>query len=406
MATAPRGWQREQLAYCSNVHPGESLEAVYRNLADHIDAVRRQCGLARLTTGLWLSAEAADRLLSDDGELQRFSELLARLQLDLITFNGFPYGNFHAEAVKHAVYRPDWSDPRRFDYTMALASILSACLPAGHPGGTISSLPLGYASLWSFEQHAKAVDALCRLCAKLDERFRGGDVPVQVCLEMEPGCVLESTADAIRLFERNLRPAAEALGVTLETLHRHIGVCFDVCHQAVQFEDVYASLQRLHDAGVPVGKIQLSSALDVPQPAASRAVLKDFCEPRYLHQTRRRAADGSVHGVDDLPDALSDNRGDALPDSDPWRVHFHLPLQVETLEADGLGTTRKAVERVFDWLAQPGVPMPHLEVETYTWHVLPPALRPTDDASLHRGIAAELEWAAGALDARGLLLDS
>ncbi|MEL7450451.1 MAG: metabolite traffic protein EboE [Pseudomonadota bacterium] len=406
MTTAPRGWRREQLAYCSNVHPGESLEAVYANLVDHIDAVRRRCGLERLNTGLWLSGEAAERLLNEDGQLKHFSDLLARLQLDLTTFNGFPYGNFHAEAVKHAVYRPDWSDPRRLDYTIALASILSACLSDDHPGGTISSLPLGYASLWSYEQHAKAVDALCKLCVKLDDSFRRGNAPVQVCLEMEPGCVLESTADAIRLFERNLRPAAEALGLSLETLHRHIGVCFDVCHQAVQFEDVYTSLQRLHDAGVPVGKIQLSSALDVPQPAASRALLNDFCEPRYLHQTRRRAADGSVHGVDDLPDALSDNNEENLADSDPWRVHFHLPLQVGTLEADGLGTTRDSVERVFDWLAQPDVPMPHLEVETYTWHVLPPSLRPTDDESLHRGIAAELAWASGALDARGLLMDN
>ncbi|MEM9058764.1 MAG: hypothetical protein AAGD86_14900, partial [Pseudomonadota bacterium] len=184
-------------------------------------------------------------------------------------------------------------------------------------------------------------------------------------------------------------------------VQRHLGVCFDVCHQAVQFEDVYDSLQRLLDAGIAIGKVQLSSALTVSDPAAAVAALGAFGEPRYLHQTRMQQADGRIAGVDDLPEAL----GGELSDDRPWRVHFHLPLQRDTLDDPVLGTTRAAVERVFDWLAQASVTPPHLEVETYTWHVLPDALRPTDAASLHRGIAAELAWAAGALAARGLLLD-
>ncbi len=199
-----------------------------------------------------------------------------------------------------------------------------------------------------------------------------------------------------------MRPAASRIGIDQQTLHRHIGVCFDVCHQAVQFEDVQASLQRLQEANIAVGKIQLSSALTVSDPVAARAALGEFCEPRYLHQTRALTGNGSVEGIDDLPDALTGG----LPDNSEWRVHFHLPLQTDTLEHSSLGTTRKDVEAVLDWLKQPASGLPHLEVETYTWHVLPEALRPTDNASLHRGIAAELDWAGGALKSRGLLLES
>ena len=44
----------------------------------------------------------------------------------------------------------------------------------------------------------------------------------------------------------------------------------------------------------------------------------------------------------------------------------------------------------------------HVEVETYTWNVLPAGLRPTGSAGVAAGIAAELEWTYGELIRLGL----
>jgi hypothetical protein len=102
----------------------------------------------------------------------------------------------------------------------------------------------------------------------------------------------------------------------------------------------------------------------------------------------------------DLPDALADS---GFP-ADPWRIHFHVPVQSRTLFTGDLGTTQAAIGAALDFLAaQEGRLHPHLEVETYTWQVLPEAMRPTDEAQLIAGLAQELHWLQEQLAARGLL---
>jgi hypothetical protein len=167
------------------------------------------------------------------------------------------------------------------------------------------------------------------------------------------------------------------------------------------FEDIRASLQTLHEAGIAIGKIQVSSALEAASPASDevRELLNAFAEPRYLHQVRCRDALDQVQGVMDLPDALADT---AFPRV-PWRIHFHVPIQTTSLFTGALDTTRQAIGELLDFLRdRPGL-HPHLEVETYTWQVLPEALRPQDDAQLIHGLAQELHWLQGELQARGLL---
>ncbi|MBK1630158.1 hypothetical protein CKO31_05255 [Thiohalocapsa halophila] len=385
------------LGFCSNVFAGADWPAVEANLLGPIRDVRERRRLDRMTTGLWLSAAATAHLAADPAPLV---DALATSGVDLVTLNGFPFGDFHAERVKQRVYTPAWDTPQRLDYTLDLARILVRCLPARAAFGTISTLPLGYAAQWHPDRHAAALAALCRLAAALariaDETGRA----IRVCLEPEPDCVLEHTIQAIRLFTEELPAAAQRCGVARSAIESHLGLCFDVCHQAVQFEDIDASLRALASAGVTVGKVQVSSALELPEPAAAGALLGPFAEPRYLHQVRCRRADGRIVASPDLAQALADPD---LPRDGPWRVHFHVPIQHPPQGADGLGTTAPAILQALDYLAAAPDHRPHLEVETYTWRVLPPEHRPRDTHTLTSGLCAELAWLETHLAERGLL---
>ncbi|MCG6965454.1 MAG: metabolite traffic protein EboE [Chromatiaceae bacterium] len=399
-------WQQRDLAYCSNVHPAATLAGVQRDTLAAVAAVRECRGLAEMAAGLWLSAEAAAALDRDADALEAFAAALNGAGLRLVTLNGFPYGDFHGPALKQRVYRPDWAQPARAEYTLRLARILAACLPADVASGSISTLPLGFARDWDADRQLAALVALCGLAADLAALQQQTGRTIRVCLEMEPACVLERTDQAIDLFIRQLPATAAALGIPAGTLQAHLGICFDVCHQAVMFESPGESLTRLVDAGIAIGKIQVSSALELRAPAAGDPAdaLGAFAEPRFLHQVLTLDRDGRAYGVLDLPEALAMTAaGPGLGRARPWRVHFHVPIQAAGLDHPALTTTQPAILEVLDFLAEHPALHPDLEVETYTWQVLPQSLRPDDAGALQAGLAGELDWLAQAMHERGLL---
>jgi len=395
---SPLALSRDSLCYCANVHPGSDLAAVEANVAGPIAEVRRLRGLDRMACGLWLAAPVARTLARAPGRLK---DLLEDNGLTLMTLNGFPYGDFHGERVKEAVYAPGWDDPERLIYSLDLAQVLTHCMDPSRPEGTISSLPLGLARDWTRARHRRALDNLCAMAGALAEVKAETGRHLRLCLEPEPGCTLESTDQAIALFTLDLPEAATRSGLDPAPIREHLGICLDVCHQAVLFEDPAQSMTRLRQAGIVVGKVQVSSALTVPTPdrVDLAALLAPFAEPRYLHQVRTRAAGGALTGWEDLPQALA---AKDRPGASPWRIHYHIPIQHGDLGL-GLGTTQAAIGAILDWLAREPGPQPHLEVETYTWDVLPPPRHPDGPHALAAGLAAELTWLEGQMELRGLL---
>lgn len=298
------------LAYCTNVHPAETLDGVLAQLRDHCEPVRRRLGRDRLGIGLWLAKDASHALVTDPVALRALRSELDRRGLEVVTLNGFPYEGFGAQEVKYRVYRPDWADPERLAYTTALARVLARLLPDDVTEGSISTLPLAWRTAYDDDRAVTARAALTTLAERLDALHELTGRSLRVGLEPEPGCTVETTADAIAPLT--------AIG------HDRIGVCVDTCHLATSFEDPHTALDALAEAHVPVVKSQLSAALHAEHPRLPevRAALAAFDEPRFLHQTRTTTATGP-RGTDDLGEALT---GDALPDTAPWRAHFHVPL--------------------------------------------------------------------------------
>ena len=359
------------LAYCSNVHPADDLDGVAAQLERYAARVRDRLDVPVLGVGLWVAAPA----LADAGAADRLREQLHRLGLEVVTLNGFPYEAFHAEVVKLGVYRPNWADPRRRDYTLGLARLLASLLPADVTEGSISTLPLGWRTEWDDAAAGAGRRALEEVAAGLVALEAETGKRIRIALEPEPGCTIETVAQAAD-FLAGLAP-------------EWIGLCLDACHLAVQFEVADGALALLADAGVPVVKAQVSSALRVPAPESSRAFLDGFAEPRFLHQVRE-VVGGHVAGADDLPDAL----GGALPAAAEWRVHFHVPVHAAE------HTTQHELEATLAALVGGPAPLTtHLEVETYTWGVLPDG--PGGDDGLVEGLAAELAWTRDRLVALG-----
>jgi sugar phosphate isomerase/epimerase len=268
--------------------------------------------------------------------------------------------------------------------------IAAELLPPGG-SGSISTLPLGWRTPWTADDDARATAALRRVSNGLrDLRDRTGRT-IRLAIEPEPGCVLDTVADVVRWLAPRLRaPASDAEtdaaadrradGIDPE----HVGICLDTCHLAVSFADPAATVRLVESAGIRIVKVQASAALHVDDPAdpPSRAAVAAFVEQRYLHQTRELGPDGGVTPVDDLPEALED-----LPADGPWRVHFHVPLHLAPTPPLRASTDvlREAVTAV---RATRHGDEAHLDIETYTWSVLPGGV---DD--LVDGIAAELRWA-------------
>jgi sugar phosphate isomerase/epimerase len=401
------------LTYCTNIHPGETWPEVRANLERHVRAVKARVAPDRpFGVGLRLSARAAAEL-AEPAELEALRAFLQSSGLYVFTINGFPYGVFHGTRVKEDVYLPDWLQDERLAYSDGLADLLAALLP-DQPGleGTVSTVPGAYKARVRDEADARRMsERLVRHAAHLHGiRERTGRT-IALALEPEPCCHLETIDETVAFFERHLFAGAAVAAFAARTglghadgeaaLRRHLGVCFDACHMAVEFEDPAAGLGRLRAAGIRVGKVQVSAGLRVGMDPGDPAVLdalRPFAEGVYLHQVVERRGDRLVRYLD-LPEALAAVAG-AAPGAREWRIHFHVPLFRR--ELGPFTNTQDELRRLLALLRREAH-APHLEVETYTWEVLPDAYRREDIVT---AVARELRWVldelgAGAAGARG-----
>lgn len=384
------------LTYCTNIHAGEALDEVVAGLAKHLPAIKSALAPeGTLGVGLRLGHQAAEGL-RDPAALAALKRFLAEGGYYVFTLNGFPYGAFHGRAVKEDAYKPDWSEPARLAYTDHLADLLSALLPVGQEG-SISTVPCTFKP-WAEGREDAITENLIHHVAHLVAIARKTGQTLTLALEPEPCCLLETIDETVaffkaRLFDRKgvarLAALSGLAGAEAEAaMRRHIGVCYDVCHAAVEFEDPRASIAQLRAAGIRIAKLQLSSALKVASlDARSAQHLAAFAEPVYLHQVVQNS-NGKLRRFVDLPQALAEAGRAAGAE---WRVHFHVPVFLEQMAH--FGTTQAFLAEILQ-LHRADPISPHLEVETYTWDVLPESYRNVD---LSSAIARELAWVKGQL---------
>jgi sugar phosphate isomerase/epimerase len=394
------------LTYCTNIHAGESWDEVEQSIARYALPLRdRLAGGKPFAIGLRLSAIAAEQLLAGD-RLPTFKAFLDSNRLYVAVINGFPYGSFHGGAVKSKVFAPDWRDPARARYTLNLAKILSQLLPRNMEGG-ISTMPLSYKP-WLVNHAAEAwpaiLDNLVEVVSALIAIRNTTGCMIHLDLEPEPNGLVENVAELIEFFDGAVgSEAVSMLAHRLGISHRkarqhwldHVRVCFDTCHMAIEFEDPIDALNRLAARGIRIGRVQISSALrilfDGSEESRTQFVtqLAPFADHVYLHQVIERRADGALTRYADLDEALT-----AAHDGSPreWRIHFHMPIFTERYGT--LLSTHEDNRRVLEAVMDRDITR-HLEIETYTWDVLPAPLK----SDLLSSIEREFKWVLNQMSA-------
>lgn len=379
------------LTYCLNIHATQTCAEVMAALTGPAAEVKRRVSPHHpFAIGLRFSGDA----LAELADPERRASLKALLDAEgfhAVTVNGFPYGRFHGTRVKEEVYQPDWRSEERVRYTNALADLMAELAPEGEMV-SLSTVPGTFKPLATGAEAEIAANILRSVAHLIALEARTG-VTVALAIEPEPACFLETVAETTDFFTAHLfSPEAAAqvaalAGISPEqaarALPRHLGLCYDVCHAAVEYEDPAQSIAALRRAGIPVHKLQLSAALLVPSVTEeARKALAGFAEPTYLHQVVRRTPEGLKHETD-LPDALA--LGPAS-DGEEWRVHFHVPVFIRDIGA--FSSTRDFLAEILALHRQDPI-SPHLEIETYTWDVLPEALR---GATVAEDIEREFAW--------------
>ncbi len=377
------------LAYSTNVHRGEDWAETFAALQKHTLAVKRRVSPGRpFGIGLRLSNLASEEL-SNLARLREFQHWLARNDCYVFTINGFPFGKFHGARVKENVYRPDWTSPKRVAYTNRLFDLLAQLLPEGVEG-SVSTLPGSFKQFITRPDQEKRIrDNVWECVEHIAAVSRETGRALHLGLEPEPLGWFENTAETIAFFEKMRAEHRKD-----PRLDQHLGVNYDACHFAVEFEEPAQAIGALRKHGIKLSKLHLSSALKTHPTPAARRELEAFADDIYLHQVVSVSPAGRRIYPDLGPALAAVGETDAAAE---WRVHFHIPLHSPA--TDWYETTADHVTGMLDLLQADPALCPHLEMETYTWEVLPPALR---SRSVEDQLAAEYAWTLQKLVERGI----
>lgn len=396
------------LTYCTNIHAGESWEEHFKQLEEHIPVIKKQIAANQaFGIGLRLSNQASTALIKPES-FSKFRQWLKDNNCFVFTMNGFPYGGFHRTVVKDKVHAPDWTQPEREAYTIRLAHLLAELLPAEMDGG-ISTSPLSY-RFWHTEEQIpdvfeKSTLHLLKVVDQLIQIKQATGKIIHIDIEPEPDGLIENGEAFIEWYTKYLLPlgipflsklfSCDAEAAELH-IKQHIQLCYDICHFAVGYEDHNKMTGRLKELGIKTGKIQISAALKAALPAdeKEREKVMDaftrFNEPTYLHQVMALQQSGQLKSYADLPDALQDGGNDSVTE---WRAHFHVPVFEE--EYGLLQSTQQDIKKLLA-IHQQQPFTSHLEVETYTWEVLPEEKK----LPLAESIIRELQWVTGIMNAK------
>jgi hypothetical protein len=388
------------LSYSTLVHPADDWTQLWDSVTRYLPAVKKRVSPDKpFAVSLRLASKSADALSANPEERKKLKAFFDANDMYLYTANAFPYGSFKGERVKEKVYEPDWRTDDRAGYTMKVADILAEVAPPG-ARPSIQTPPLGFKPRVTGPDVVQAyTNQVIRVVAHLVELERKTGRKVTLAIEPEPACFLELTPETIDYFTKHLYapPAVKDLaaktGLSVaqaETaLRQQLGTVFDICHQAVEFEDVAASMKALGAAGIPILKFQIASALRIPDVTREKAeALKAFDDPVYFHQTIEKR-NGTITHYLDIPDALA--AYDGQRDGREWRTHFHVPVFLDDVGV--FKTTRPDIEAALRYHAANPV-SDQVEIETYTWDVLPDSFKTGDIVDY---VVRELEWVKDSL---------
>ena len=388
------------LTYSTLVHQTDDWDQLWKSVNTYLPQVKaRVAPHQKFGVCLRTSAPSAALLSAEPAKRAALKQFFADQDLYLYTANAFVYGVFKKQVIKEDVYEPDWQTPERREYTKQVADLLAEMAPDG-VNPSIQSAPLGFKPKVTGDDVVETYTSnVIDVVAHLVELKKKTGKMVTLGLEPEPRCYLETTDETIRYFKNHLFSGATAKRLAkiaglneadaAQAMRDYTGVVFDIGHQSVGYEDIPASLQKLVDNGVQIVKLQEAASMYIPDVTQKTVdALQPFAKTIYLSQTCQKK-DGKMTWFLNLEDAFQDWYTNPGPRE--WRTHFHVPVFLNDLGA--FGTTRFELEQAL--AVHKKTPLStHLEIETYTWDVLPDHLKTGDIVEY---VTRELDWVKGQL---------
>jgi sugar phosphate isomerase/epimerase len=388
------------LSYCTNIHTGESWTEMFENLKVYLLNIKQKVSEKEpFGIGLRLSHQAAVEL-SNKTVLQSFKKWLILNNLYVFTINGFPYGNFHGETIKDQVHTPDWTTGLRKEYTILLFDILGALVPE-HLVGGISTSPISYKYWYTTEVRLedakiKACDYLIDVVQHLIDIKNLTGKSMHLDIEPEPDGCIENSKEFLHFYNDYLLK----LGVPLlmkknnytineadNAIREHIQLCFDICHFSIAYEKPSEVIKKMRDNRIKIGKIQISAALKCNLENNNtiqelQNYLRPFHEPNYLHQAVIKTKENNYLKFRDLDVAIAAMN---VADFKELRTHYHVPVFLAEYQ-ELQSTQDDIIETLQLWKTDNFTD--HLEIETYTWDVLPDKMK-TD---IIGAVTREINW--------------
>jgi hypothetical protein len=365
------------------------------SVEEFVPKVKRRLGVeGKFGVSLRISGDSQKTLSESAQARSDLKKFLDGEGLYVFTINAFPYGPFKGQRVMERVYEPDWTTNQRVEYTKSIADILVDITDAD-TSPSIQTAPLAFAPNVSDENYiARFTTSVFEVLAHLYHLEARTGRRVKLSIEPEPACYLETTDETVAFFKERMHapagvaelakiaqiPLSEAEGA----IKRYLGIVFDIGHQSVGFEDIPQSLEKLVNAGIPIFKLQEAAALWVESLSLDIIPeLRRFTDTIYLSQTSLKTAEGIVKYLN-LGEALDAYEANPVPTE--MRTHFHVPVFLE--EIGPFKTTRFAVQQALAMHRKQPL-SDHLEIETYTWDVLPAELKTGDIVDY---VSRELEF--------------
>jgi hypothetical protein len=278
--------------------------------------------------------------------------------------------------------------------------ILAYLLPNNIDGG-VSTSPLSYKYWFNSKTEIEATtkktcSSLIKIVLQLVEVKKSTGKLLHLDLEPEPDGFIENTQEVLDFYNNHLlKNGILELQNTLncsnekakEHILSHIQVCYDVCHFALAYERPEFVVSSLKKAGINIGKIQISAAIKCEKSNSisverQQDCLRQFDEPTYLHQSVVKRTDNSLSHYSDLNEGIN-----TMTDSNfkEIRTHFHIPIFISEFQV--LESTQNEIIDALNLWKQKKYSN-HLEVETYTWSILPDHLQ----TNITNSIVRELDW--------------
>ena len=371
------------LAYSTNIHPAENFEDTQQNLELYTLGLKQKLIEAQLLDssspfgiGLRLSARVAQELNHPE-PIEKFRAWLQQHNCYLFTINGFPYGDFHHVSVKENVYRPDWTTLERQDYTHNLFEILAKLSPK-HTESSVSTLP---GSFKKFHANTDLIQQhLIQTALFLEDLSQKHQKDFHLGLEPEPLGHFENTEETLDFFQQLFQSAKADKSL----VSQRIGVNYDTCHFAIQYDNCAQTLDAFQNESIRLSKFHISNAISLnPHDHLSLEKITEFDEPTYLHQVIAKFKNGKLQRYLDLDKVLSDPQAQL---AEEWRVHFHIPLYQQPTPP--LNNTSFHIRQWADYYQKHPEICSHIELETYTWEVLPSDLK----TSVENQLFHEYQW--------------